>query len=69
MTKKYNSVCMIAFTLHHDEEDPFLTPLTQVRAALMRRIIDIDEHEEWGEAVGFEDTVENQPAPTGTAGS
>lgn len=59
MTKRYNSVGCIAFTIHHDEADPHDTPANQVRAALMRRIADLDENG-WDEAVAFDDTVENQ---------
>lgn len=62
MTKPYNSVGILAFTVHHNSSDPQYTPANQVRAALMRRIADLDENG-WDEAIAFDDTVENQEYP------
>lgn len=58
MPQRYSSVCLVAFTLHHDTPDPATTPASQIRAALMRRIADLDEAQEWDQAVAFNDTVQ-----------
>ncbi len=56
----YSSVGLLAFTFQHDSSDPTDTPANQIRAALMRRIADLDENGEWGQAVAFDDTVEEE---------
>lgn len=53
----HSSVGHIAFTLKHDSPDPADTPTHRIRAALMRRIADLDEAQEWDMAVAFDDTV------------
>ena len=60
MTKRFSSVGEIAFTVQHDCHWPHSIPLQDVRAALMRRIADIDEAEKWDEAVSLTDTVKEQ---------
>lgn len=56
----YSSVGLLAFTLQHDSSDPTDTPVNQIRAALMRRIADLDESEEWVEALAFDDTAHEE---------
>lgn len=57
--KKYNSVATIAFTIEHYTKDPYesLDLEGKCRRRLLSRIIDLDEHGDWREAVAFDDTI------------
>lgn len=65
MTKRFNSVGMVAFTVEHDSHDPSETPVNQLRAALMRRIADLDSEGDlaWPEAIAFDDTYDQGAPP------
>lgn len=58
--KKYNSVAILAFTVEHDSEDPYTTPINHIRRRLLSRIADLDENDEWFGALDFDDTVEGE---------
>jgi len=55
---KYNSIAVLGFTFEHDSEDPYDTPINNLRRRLLSRIADLDEHDSWFDALDFNDTVE-----------
>ena len=59
---KFSHACTIAFTVLHDGEDIEDIPVDVLRAALIKRIHDLDSTGdlEWYEAVEIYDTAEEQ---------
>jgi len=55
---RFNHMFDIAFSLESDREDASDVTPAMLRAALLRRIVDLGENEEWGEACGLCDTYE-----------
>jgi hypothetical protein len=52
-----NSVGMIGFTLLHEDDEP--TP-EEIRKSLFRRIADLEETNEWTQAISFDDTIDSE---------
>ena len=56
---KYNSMAILAFTVEHDTEDPHDSiSIDHIRRRLLSRIADLDDHDEWFDALDFNDTQE-----------
>lgn len=55
---KYNHQYSIGFSLESKHEDGYDVPTKEVRAALIKRIRELDEADEWAEAIAVEDTEE-----------
>ena len=58
----YNHMFSVAFTVAgSDDKTGETVTITALRSALLRRIIDLDTHQEWTEAVGVPlDTYEEE---------
>ena len=57
---KYSSVAWIGFTVYHDTEHPYESvTVKELRKRLLLRIADVDEADDWNEAIGFADTAED----------
>ena len=54
----YNHMFDIAFSVTSQKEDPYKVLPSELRAALITRIADIDVEKGWEEAVGFCDRYE-----------
>jgi hypothetical protein len=53
----YNSVAWISFTVEHDTADPWSASINHIRRRLLSRIADLDDNDEWLDALHFDDTV------------
>ena len=55
---KYNSVAILAFTVEHDTSEPRDSiSINHIRRRLLSRIADLDDNDEWFDALDFDDTV------------
>ena len=55
----YNSVAMLAFTVEHDTPEARESiSVNHIRRRLLSRIADLDDNDEWFDAVDFHDTIE-----------
>ncbi len=54
----YNSIAVLAFTVEHDTKDPYDSiNINHIRRRLLSRIADLDDNDEWFEALDFDDTI------------
>ena len=54
----HNSVATLAFTVEHDTAEPRDSiSINHIRRRLISRIADLDENDEWLDALHFDDTV------------
>ena len=61
--KKYNHVYALAFSVDTDRHMEAPVNPFEIIAALLKRVADVTEHEEWDEALGVPyDTYENEPS-------
>lgn len=49
---KFNHAVTVAFTVISDQKDGEDITSDMFRTALLKRIIDLDEHDQWREAIG-----------------
>lgn len=55
----YNSVAILAFTVEHDSPEARQSiSINHIRRRLLSRIADLDDNDEWLDALDFNDTTE-----------
>jgi len=55
----YNSMAILAFTVEHDTPEPRDSiSIDHIRRRLLSRIADLDDNDEWFDALDFQDTIE-----------